>query len=140
MFSNSLDFLDISRTKSDLQHQWFLAYFCFLFFCRSLNERKSLELIVFQMLLEDKDSSWQYTMGKLLALDHLLSKATVSPEVKDSNGISEQSHPQTKSYSQKSLGRDPLFVALDLSFQNLSNRCGSSDNFTNLVLRIYEFF
>ena len=75
-------------------------------------------------------------MGKLLALDHLLSKATVSPEEKDSNGISEQSHPQTKSYSQKSLGRDPLFVALDLSFQNLSNRCGSSDNFTNLESRI----
>ena len=67
------------------------------------------------MLLEDKDSSWQYTMGKLLALDHLLSKATASPEEK------EQSHPQTKSYPQKSLGRDPLFVALDLSFQNLSN-------------------
>ena len=113
----------------------FLAYFWLIFvffFCRSLNERKSLELIVFQMLLEDKDSSWQYTMGKLLALDHLLSKATVSPEEKDSNGLSEQYPRETKSYSQKSLGRDPLFVALDLSFQNLSNRCGSSDNFTNL--------
>ena len=61
------------------------------------------------MLLEDKDSSWQYTMGKLLALDHLLSKATASPEEKE------------QSYPQKSLGRDPLFVALDLSFQNLSN-------------------
>ena len=71
------------------------------------------------MLLEDKDSSWQYTMGKLLALDHLLSKATVSPEEKDSG--SEQYPRETKSYSQKSLGRDPLFVALDLSFQNLSN-------------------
>jgi hypothetical protein len=100
----------------------FGLFFFSLFFCRSLNERKSLELIVFQMLLEDKDSSWQYTMGKLLALDHLLSKATVSPEEKDSEMGSEQSHPQTtKSYSQKSLGRDPLFVALDLSFQNLSN-------------------
>ena len=96
--------------------------FLFPFFCRSLNERKSLELIVFQMLLEDKDSSWQYTMGKLLALDHLLSKATVSPEEKLDSGMGSEQYPhQTKSYSQKSLGRDPLFVALDLSFQNLSN-------------------
>merc|ERR1711971_1476287 len=99
---------------------------------RSLNERKSLELIGFQMLLEDKDSSWQYTMGKLLALDHLLSKATTSPEEKDS-GISEQ-YSQTKSYSQKTLGRDPLLVALDLSFQNLSN---SHSRVAKMALKVF---
>ena len=71
-------------------------------------------------------------MGKLLALDHLLSKATASPEEKDS-GISEQ-YPQTKSYSQKSLGRDPLFVALDLSFQNLSN---SHSRVAKMALKVF---
>ena len=84
------------------------------------------------MLLEDKDSSWQYTMGKLLALDHLLSKATASPE-ENYSGISEQ-YPQTKSYSQKSLGRDPLFVALDLSFQNLSN---SHSRVAKMALKVF---
>jgi hypothetical protein len=74
-------------------------------------------------------------MGKLLALDHLLSKATVSPEEKDSEMGSEQSHPQTtKSYSQKSLGRDPLFVALDLSFQNLSN---SHSRVAKMALKVF---
>jgi hypothetical protein len=102
---------------------------------RSLNERKSLELIVFQMLLEDKDSSWQYTMGKLLALDHLLSKATVSPEEKLDSGMGSEQYPyQTKSYSQKSLGRDPLFVALDLSFQNLSN---SHSRVAKMALKVF---
>ena len=56
---------------------------------------------VFQMILEDKDSSWQYTMGKLLALDHLLAKP--EPE------------------KQLGLGGDQLFIALDVAFQNLSH-------------------
>ena len=52
------------------------------------------------MILEDKDSSWQYTMGKLLALDHLLTKP--EPE-------------------KQRLGGDQLFIALDVAFQNLSH-------------------
>ena len=55
---------------------------------RSLIESKSLEF-VFQMILEDKDPSWQYTMGKLLALDHLLTKLQEGPSC--TTGILEQS-------------------------------------------------
>ena len=59
-----------------------LGIHIFHLYFRSPHEWKSLDLI-FQMLLEDKDSgSWQYTMGKLLALDHLLTKSS-GPEGKN---------------------------------------------------------
>ena len=28
--------------------------------------------LIFQMIVEDKDPSWQYTMGRLVALEHVL--------------------------------------------------------------------
>ena len=67
---------------------------------RSLSESKSLEF-VFQMILEDKDPSWQYTMGKLLALDHLLAKP--QEESSCASELLEQS-------SHLQLGMDYFFV------------------------------
>ena len=51
---------------------------------------------VFQLILEDKDTSWQYTLGRLTALDYLMSKGC-------------------------QVGFQHLWLALEFTFQNLSN-------------------
>ena len=52
---------------------------------------------VFQLILEEKDSSWQYALGRLSALDYLLA-----------NGFNVQIQH--------------LLLALEFTFQNLTNR------------------
>lgn len=51
---------------------------------------------IFQIILEDKDTSWQYTLGRLMALDHLLNTGC-------------------------HVGFQHLQMALEFTFQNLSN-------------------
>ena len=47
-----------------------------VFFFRSATTTSTMTLqgldLIFQMIVEDKDPSWQFTMGRLVALEHVL--------------------------------------------------------------------
>ena len=98
---------------------------------------KSLEFI-FQILVEDKDSSWQSIMGKLLALEHLL--GNVARYQEEITNIDEECSNVIGPAGSKdnligsSIGKEEILISLDVSFQNLNN---SHCRVAKLALKVF---